>query len=149
MARSFTFALGLIAGLTAAGLGAQAGVARKVINLPNRPIQAPFSDGVLAGDTLYLAGRLGLDATGQPPKEAADEARLVLDGVRAALAAGGLTMDDLVSVQVFCPDLSLYDAFNGVYRTYFKGDPPARAFIGSGALLRGARFEVQGIAVKR
>jgi enamine deaminase RidA (YjgF/YER057c/UK114 family) len=58
-------------------------------------------------------------------------------------------MDDLVAVQVFCSDISLYDEFNAIYRTYFSGGFPTRAFIGSGKLLRGGRFEVQGIAVKR
>jgi 2-iminobutanoate/2-iminopropanoate deaminase len=52
-------------------------------------------------------------------------------------------------VQVFCSDLATYDAFNAVYRTYFKGKPPARAFIGVSKLLFNARFEVQGIAIKR
>ena len=60
----------------------------------------------------------------------------------------GMNMDDLVWVQVFCPDLSLYDEFNAIYRTYFKDHFPVRAFIGSGQLLRGAHFEVMGIAVK-
>jgi enamine deaminase RidA (YjgF/YER057c/UK114 family) len=59
-----------------------------------------------------------------------------------------MSMDDLVSVQVFCTDLSLYDAFNGVYRTYFRRGFPARAFIGSGPLLRGARFEINGVAAR-
>jgi enamine deaminase RidA (YjgF/YER057c/UK114 family) len=45
--------------------------------------------------------------------------------------------------------VALYDTFNAVYKTYFRGDYPARAFLGSGKLLRGARFEVQGTAVKR
>jgi enamine deaminase RidA (YjgF/YER057c/UK114 family) len=58
-------------------------------------------------------------------------------------------MDDLVSVQVFCSDVGHYDAFNRVYRTFFSGEFPARAFLGSGTLLFGARFEVQGIAVRR
>ena len=69
--------------------------------------------------------------------------------MKAVLAEAGLTMDDLVSVQVFCPDLSLYDRFNAAYRGYFGKDLPARAFIGSGPLLRGGRFEMQGIAVRR
>ncbi len=123
---------------------------RRVINLPYRPVQAPFSDGVLADNTLYLAGRIGIDPkTGKPPEKAEDEARLVLDGMKAVLAEAGMTMDDLVTVQVFCPDLTLYDTFNNVYRTYFTKDFPARAFIGSGPLLRGGRFEVQGIARRR
>ena len=58
-----------------------------------------------------------------------------------------MSMDDLVSVQVYCSDVSLFDTFNGVYRGYFHGNYPARAFLGSGKLLFGARFEVLGIAV--
>ena len=60
-----------------------------------------------------------------------------------------MTMDDIVSVQVFCTDLSHYQAFNDVYRTYFTQEYPARAFVGISTLLFDARFEVQGIAVKR
>jgi 2-iminobutanoate/2-iminopropanoate deaminase len=59
-----------------------------------------------------------------------------------------MTMNDLVSVQVFCPDLMLYDKFNTIYRSYFGKDFPARAFLGSGPLLRGAHFEIQGVAAK-
>ena len=124
--------------------------ARQFINLPNRAVQAPFSDGVLVGKTLYLAGRLGLDPrTGKPPEDLQQEIRFLLDGIKAVLSEAGMSMNDLVSVQVFCPDLSLYDKFNAVYRDYFEKGFPARAFIGSGQLLRGCHFEVQGIAVKR
>ena len=122
---------------------------RRVINLPGRTVTAPFSDAVLSGRTLYLAGRLGLDPkTGRPPDSIEDEARLALDGLKATLAEAGMTMDDLVYVQVFCSDVALFDRWNAVYRTYFKGDFPARAFIGSGRLLFGGHFEIQGIAVK-
>jgi 2-iminobutanoate/2-iminopropanoate deaminase len=123
---------------------------RRVINLPNRSVQAPFSDGVLVGDTLYLAGRIGLDPkTNFPPADVEQEARLALDGLQAVLKEAGMTMDDLVTVTVYCPDVSLFSKFNGVYRTYFKKDFPARAFIGSGPLLFGGHFEVQAIAVKQ
>jgi len=109
----------------------------------------PFSAGVLVGNTLYLAGKIGLTAERRVPASAAEEARLVLNDVKATLESAGMSMDDLVSVQVFCSDLSQYDTFNRVYRTYFKKEFPARAFIGSGPLLFGAKFEVQGIAVRR
>ena len=123
---------------------------RRYINLPNRPVQAPFSDGVLVGNTLYLAGRIGLDPkTGKPPEKLEDEIRLALEGMKATLAEAGMTMDDIVYFQVFCPDVSMYDKFNAVYRGYFQKDFPARAFIGTGPLLRGGHFEVQGIAVKQ
>ncbi len=122
---------------------------RRFINLPGRPVQAPFSDAVLVGDTMYLAGRIGLDPkTGKPPADPDEEARLLLEGYKSVLAEVGMTMDDLVSVTVFCPDVSLFSKFNAVYRSYFTKDFPARAFIGSGPLLFGARFEMQAIAVK-
>lgn len=120
------------------------------IVLPNRKDTLPYSDAVLVGNTLYLAGRIGIDPeTGKPPAELEKEIRFLLDGMKTTLAAADLTMDDLVSVQIFCPDLSLYEKFNEIYRTYFIKDFPARAFIGSGPILRGGRFEAQGIAVRR
>jgi len=110
----------------------------------------PFSDGVLVGNTLYIAGHIGLDPkTGLPPAKAEDEARLVMDGIKQTLELAGLRMEDVVSIQVFCTDLKLYDTFNGVYKTYFQGDYPARAYVGAANLLRGGRFEVTGIAVKK
>lgn len=124
--------------------------ARRIINLPGRAVQAPFSDAVMVGNTLYLAGRIGIDLkTGKPPDNLDQEIYLLLDGFKAVLAEAAMSMDDLVSVQVFCSDLSLFERFNAVYRTYFRRDFPARAFIGSGPLLRGGHFEMQGIAVKR
>ena len=123
---------------------------RRAINLGGPTSTLPFSDGIQVGNTLYLAGRIGLDPkTGQAPADVEAEIRLVLDGMKATLAEAGMTMDDLVYVQVFCPDLSLYDKFNAIYRTYFTKDFPARAFIGSGTLLRGGHFEVQAIAVRQ
>jgi 2-iminobutanoate/2-iminopropanoate deaminase len=110
----------------------------------------PFSDGVLVGNTLYIAGHIGLDAkTGAPPASAEDEARAVMDSVKQTVEAAGLTMDDVISVQIFCTDLKLYDTFNAVYKNYFHGDFPARAFLGAASLVRGAKFEVLGIAVKK
>ncbi len=109
----------------------------------------PFSGAVLVGNTLYLSGTIGLDQNQQVPATPEAEARLVLNNVQRSLEAAGMTMDDLVSVQVFCSAVAYYAAFNAVYRTYFTREFPARAFIGAGTLLFEARFEVQGIAVKR
>lgn len=109
----------------------------------------PFSGAVWVGDMLYLSGTIGLDENQQVPDTPEAEARLVLDNVRRTLETAGLTMDDLVTVQVFCSDVSYYAAFNSVYRTYFETEFPARAFVGVGTLLFDARFEVQGIASRR
>ena len=137
---------GVAAGLTAVGT-TQGTAATQAINLPGRTTAAPFSDAVLAGDTLYLSGRLGLEG-GEVPATPDREARNVLDGIQRVLAEANMTMDDLVQVQVFCSDVAYYGAFNEVYSAYFGDAPPARAFVGSGDLLFGARFEVMAIAVR-
>jgi 2-iminobutanoate/2-iminopropanoate deaminase len=110
----------------------------------------PFSDAVRARGTLYIAGRLGLDPqTGRPPADPAAEARLLMDDVRGVLHAAGMTTADLAMVTIFAPDVSHFAAFNAVYVTYFDGPLPARAFIGSGPLLFGCRFELTAVAVAR
>ena len=109
---------------------------------------APFSGAVWVGNTFYVSGMLGLEG-GQVPETAEEEAANVLNSIKGVLESAGLTMDDLVVVQVFASDVGDYDAFNSVYRTYFTSEFPARAFLGSGTLLFGARFEVMGTAVRR
>jgi 2-iminobutanoate/2-iminopropanoate deaminase len=115
---------------------------------PNGP-PLPFSDAVRLGDTLYVAGHIGIDPrTGNAAASPETEARLVMDAVKHTLERAGFRMDDFVSVTVYCTDLSLYDTFNGIYGGYFHGRHPARAFIVVSKLVRGARFELQGVAVK-
>jgi 2-iminobutanoate/2-iminopropanoate deaminase len=122
---------------------------KQFVMRPGRKGDWPFSDGVWAGSTLYLSGHLGLDPeTRLPPVQVDQEIHLMLDTFKATLAAAGVGMQDLVYVQVFCSDVSLFDTFNAIYRTYFGKDFPARAFLGSGPLLYGAKFEIQGIAVR-
>lgn len=149
----------LIAALLVAGILSVTGAlsqptsqaTRKAFNAPEKTVQAPFSDGILAGNTLYLAGRIGLDPkTGKPPEQIEDEIKLMLDSMKGTLTQAGMTMDDLVYVQIACTDLSLFDKFNPIYKSYFTTkDLPAREFIGAAALLRGGHFELQAIAVKR
>jgi len=122
---------------------------RTYFNLP-RKAALPFSDAVLVGDTLYLAGRIGVDpATGLAPASVDQELKFLFDGFEAVLALAQMTMDDLVSIQIFSPDISLWESFNKAYLDRFSKQLPARAFIGSGPLLRNGRFEMMGIAVRR
>jgi 2-iminobutanoate/2-iminopropanoate deaminase len=109
----------------------------------------PFSSGVVVGNTLYIAG-----TTADPDKIKAGltpeaEVRDIMEQVKGTVEKAGMKMEDIVSMQVFTTDLNLYDAFNGVYRSYFKANYPARAFIGGTKLLFGSRFEVLGIAIKK
>lgn len=108
----------------------------------------PFSSGVLVGNTLYIAGTTGVGPGEKNSLTATQEARAVMDDVKGVVERAGMTMDDLVSVQVFCTNLDDYGAFNSVYATYFHGHYPARAFIGAARLLFGARYEVMGVAVR-
>jgi 2-iminobutanoate/2-iminopropanoate deaminase len=129
---------------------AKAKTTRRYVNLPGRKAPLPFSDAVLIGDTLYLSGRIGIDpATGVAPDDVGQELRLLFDGFEAVLAEAEMSMDDLVWVQVFSPDVSLWERFNAAYVRRFSKELPARAFIGSGPLLKGGRFEMLGVAIKR
>lgn len=141
----------MLAAQEPAARGAPAAAERSYIEHPPAPNgpALPFSDAVRLGDTLYVAGHLGIDPhTGNAAASPEAEARLVMDAVKDTLERAGFTMDDFVSVTVYCTDLALYDTFNGVYAGYFHGHHPARAFIGVSKLVRGARFEVQGVAVR-
>jgi 2-iminobutanoate/2-iminopropanoate deaminase len=140
----------------AAPLAAQSD--KQFITAPGRPAMVsptnpsgtpPFSTAVLVGDTLYISGATDTDpATGKPPTDPKVGAKLLMDGLKRTLERAGMTMDDLVWVQIFATDLNTYAAFNDVYRTYFKGSLPARAFIGAGSLLNGSNYEIMGTAVK-
>ena len=138
--------LGVIA--TMASAEAQT-AGKKFINVPSQRQKPPFSDAVLVGETLYLSGHIGLDENNKVPNTAEAEARLVLKRFEATLKAAGMGLEDLVYVQVYCSDVAHFDAWNKVYREVMKDPYPARAFLGSGKLLFDARFEIQGIAVKK
>ena len=117
---------------------------------PGEPGRFPFSSAVLAGNTLYLSGHIGVDlAANKVPEDVKDEIRLMMDGFQQTILNSGFSMNELVYVQIFCSDVALFSTFNGVYRIYFSEPFPARAFLGSGPLLFGAHFEIQGIAVRK
>ena len=94
-------------------MSAKAKTTRRYINLPGRKAPLPFSDAVQVGDTLYLSGRIGIDPkTGVAPDDVDSELRLLFDGFEAVLSEAGMSMDDLVWVQVHSPDISLWEHFN-------------------------------------
>jgi len=144
-------ALSLLAIMLIAGAVHAADSDRTFVTPPGADPKAapPYSSGVLVNGTYYVSGTLGVDpATGKVPAEAEAEVHLVLDSIKQTLDRAGLTMADLVSVTIYCTDLDLYDKFNTIYRTYFQDHYPSRAFIGVAKLVRGARFEIAGVAVK-
>ncbi len=135
----------------AASVASAAAQRKYIVNpRPDNNKNLPFSDAVLVGNTLFIAGTIGLDPkTGQAVPNTDAEAKAALDLFKGTIENAGFTMDDLVTVQVYCTDLNLYDGFNAIYKTYFHDNFPARAFLGVDKLLRGGHFEVTGIAVKK
>jgi 2-iminobutanoate/2-iminopropanoate deaminase len=144
-------ALALAMALPMAEGAAQRPGERSYIDRPAAPGASPAaaSDAVRTGNTLYIAGHMGIDpATGRAPAESAAEARLLMEALRRTIDAAGLQMDDLVAITVFSTDVSLDETFNAVYRTYFHGHYPAQTIVGADSLRLGARFEVLGVAVR-
>jgi 2-iminobutanoate/2-iminopropanoate deaminase len=151
--KSLLLLIGFVLGAALAGTAQKPPVRRhfKASNpaLEKQGLPVPYSDAVLVGNTLYVAGRTGIDPkSGAIPQDVEQEIRYMLDSFKTALTNGGMTTEDVVMVQVHCPDLSLYNKFNAIYLTYFSKELPPRAFLGSGPLLGGAHFEMLGIAVK-
>ena len=129
-----------------------ASAARRAISTDRAPAAlASYSQAILVGDSLYLAGQVGLDpATGQLVSGGLQaEARRALENCKAILEAAGFKLADVVQVQVFLADVSDYAAFNEVYAGYFPPPAPARAAVAVAALPRGARVEVLMTAVRR
>lgn len=123
---------------------------KKVISSPNAPEAiGPYSQAIRAGKTVYLAGQIAIDPkTKQVVNGTIEEqTKLVLENLKAVLAADGLTMDNVVSTSVFLKDLNEFGKMNEVYGTYFKTAPPARATVEVARLPRDVKVEISAIAV--
>jgi reactive intermediate/imine deaminase len=110
---------------------------------------APFSPAVRAGDFVFASGQIGATRDGKIPASMAEQARLAMDNVKAALELAGVSLDDVVKCTVMMDDMKLWSEFNKVYVTYFKpGRLPARSAFGSNGLALGAGVEVECLAYK-
>lgn len=109
-----------------------------------------FSPGILADGTLYVSGQLGSDLkTRTVPDDFEAEVKNCLDSAGIILKAAGMSYDDVVSVQIFLTDISLFQKMNGVYASVFKEPRPARTTVGVAKLAAaGARVEINMIAHK-
>jgi 2-iminobutanoate/2-iminopropanoate deaminase len=122
---------------------------RKAINLsPARGL--PFSDGVVAGNTLYIAGQEGTDASDKLVAGGiGPETTAALDNIQKVLKAAGFELKDVVSVTVYLADIHEFPDMNKVYKTVMPDPKPARATIQAAALVNNARIEISAIAVKQ
>ena len=137
--------------MAASAAFAQADHAKKVISTKEAPEAiGPYSQAIKTGKMVFLAGQIPIDPkSGQLKADASieDQTKLVLENLKAVLAADGLTMDHVVSTTVFMQDLNDFTKMNGVYATYFKEAPPARATVQAARLPRDVKVEIAAIAV--
>ena len=147
-ARLLMFAAVIGVAMSAAA-GSAFGQERKVINLsPTRGL--PFNDGIVAGNTLYIAGQEGTDdssklvAGGISPETTA-----ALENIQKVLQAAGFELKDIVSVTVYLADIQEFGQMNKVYKAVMPDPKPARATIQAAGLVNNARVEISAIAVKQ
>lgn len=109
----------------------------------------PYSQAVKAGNTVYLSGQIGMNpATGElVSADVKEQTAQVLKNMKAVLAAAGATVDNVVKTTVFLTDMADFQAVNAVYAETFASDAPARSCVAVAALPKGARVEVEAIAV--
>jgi 2-iminobutanoate/2-iminopropanoate deaminase len=110
----------------------------------------PYSQAIRAGGVLYCSGQVALDPeTGEfHAGTAAEEARHCLDNLKAVLEAGGSSLGQVVRCTVFLVDMADFASVNEVYAEYFTGDaPPSRACVAVAQLPKGARVEIDAIAL--
>lgn len=123
---------------------------KQAVYPPDARRDFPFTPGIMVGDTLYVSGQTGPDPkTGKFPQDFEQEVRNTLDNIGRILKAAGMDFSDVVSVQVFLTDMSLFPRMNKVYVTYFPDPKPARTTVGVADLVGDARIEINAIAVRR
>lgn len=121
---------------------------KRAINLSSEN-NLPFSDGIVAGNTLYVAGQQGLDASGRlVPGGIGPETKATLETIEKVIKAAGFELNDIVSVNVYLADINEFGDMNKVYKDFLPNPKPARTTIQAAALVNHARIEISVIAVK-
>ena len=123
---------------------------KKIISTSDAPVAVgPYSQAVRVGSTIYCAGQIPLDPkSGQiVSKDISEQTRRVLDNITAVLKEEGLTLENIVKTTIFLTDLADFQTVNEIYASYFKQAPPARSTVQVSALPKGAKIEIDAIAV--
>ncbi|MFZ1168918.1 MAG: RidA family protein [Candidatus Sulfotelmatobacter sp.] len=149
--RAARFFLWVFAVVLTVGVVGQRGYGQehKAINLSSTR-GLPFSDGIVVGKTLYIAGQEGSDDSGKLAAGGiGPETTAALDNIQKVLKAAGFELKDVVSVTVFLADIHEFPDMNKVYKSVMPDPKPARATIQAAALVNNARIEISAIAVKQ
>src|SRR5579875_2574853 len=109
----------------------------------------PFSDGIVVGNTLYIAGQQGADQSGKLVAGGiGPQTRAALETIETVVKKAGFQMSDVVAVNVYLADIHDFAAMNEVYKTFFPNPKPTRTTVQVAALVNGARIEISAIAVR-
>jgi len=109
----------------------------------------PFSDGYVAGNTLYVAGQQGPDATGKVTgTDITLQTTNTIAAIEKIVKKAGFQMTDITSVTVYVTDLKDVPKMNEVYKKLMPDPKPARATVQVAGLIGGAKIEISAIAVK-
>jgi 2-iminobutanoate/2-iminopropanoate deaminase len=123
--------------------------AHKAVNLTDAK-GLPFSNGMVVGNTLYIAGHEGEDASGKLVSGGiTPETKAALENIEKVVKAAGFELKDLVSVTVYLADIHDFAEMNTVYKSFLPDPKPVRATIQAAALVNNARIEISAIAVKK
>ena len=123
---------------------------KKEISTTNAPYAiGPYSQGVTIGNMVFVSGQLPIDPqTGKfPDDDIAVLTRRSLDNISAVLYEAGMTMRDVVKTTIFLADMNDFKAVNEVYAGYFDDVAPARSAVAVAELPKGARIEIEAIAI--
>lgn len=109
----------------------------------------PYSQAIRSEQMVFLSGQIPLDpATGElVAGDIADQTRRVLQNMQAILEAAGSSLDQVVKTTVMLADMNDFAAMNQVYAEFFLHHPPARSTFQVAALPKGARVEIEAIAL--
>ncbi len=109
----------------------------------------PYSQAVMKNNMVYVSGTLGMDtATGQLPESFTEQARNVLNHVKAVLEGASMNMSHVVKVSIFLADMNDFAELNEIYKTYFIEPYPARETVQVARLPKDARVEISVIAAR-
>ena len=109
----------------------------------------PYSQGIAAGETVYVSGQLPLDpATGAFPEGIAAQTAQSLKNIQAILAQQGMTLANVVKTTVFLADINDFAEMNKVYGEFFTQPYPARSAVQVAKLPKEGLFEIEAVAVK-
>jgi 2-iminobutanoate/2-iminopropanoate deaminase len=123
---------------------------RQLVRTPNAPQPlGPYSQGVKAGNLLFVAGQGATDPkTGQMDEEIETQTRQTLTNIKGIVEASGFSMRDVVKVSIFLKNMEDFKKVNEVYKTFFPEDPPARTTVEAKLPAQGMLIEIDAIAYR-